>query len=159
MAFSLLLHSSSCKYLPDDKPKPIICTPPDIDFKHDCCPLLIRLGLIALLAGICLPAPAPWLITVSPLLLLIVLRSPSMFDDPSVCPGTLSCVSVGICAEAHNGSTARKSASKRMVYQGIPSADTGFFCASMLAVSAASVALWSTSACTQPSTVASVRLS
>lgn len=140
IAFSLLLHSSSCKYLPDDTPKPIICTPPEIDFKHDCCPLLIRLGLIALLAGICLPAPAPWLITVSPLLLLIVLRSPSMFDDPSVCPGSLSCVSVGICAKAYNGRTARKRASKRMIYQGIPSADTGFFCASMLAVSAASVA-------------------
>ena len=58
IALSLLLHSASCTYLPDEMPTDITCRPPDKDFKHDCCPLLIKLGLIAVDTGIDLePAP------------------------------------------------------------------------------------------------------
>lgn len=59
IALSLRLHSGSCRYLPDETPKPTTCMPPEIDLRHDCGPLLIREGDMALDAGIWLLAPAP----------------------------------------------------------------------------------------------------
>jgi len=87
IAFSLRLHSSSCTYLPDEIPTDISCKPPDNDFRQDCCPLLIKLGLIAVDTGIDLePAPLYVLLTF-PLLELDVLRSPSILvPSPSSSP-------------------------------------------------------------------------
>jgi len=84
MAFRRRLHSGSCTYLPDDIPTETNCKPPDIDLRHDCCPVLIREGATAVFAGIeRLPAPLYVLLT----LLLFefdVFRSPSILvSSPS----------------------------------------------------------------------------
>jgi len=79
MAFSLRLHSSSWRYKPDETPKPTSCTPPDKDLRQDCCPVLIKLGATAVLAGICLPDPAPLYVLLTLLLFEFdVFKSPSM---------------------------------------------------------------------------------
>jgi len=53
------LHSVSCIYLPVDTPTPISYKPPETLCRHDSEPLLIRLGDMAVLAGMRLAAPAP----------------------------------------------------------------------------------------------------
>ncbi len=117
IAFSLRLHSSSCVYLPDEIPTDINCKPPDKDLRHDCCPLLIRLGLTAVVTGMDRePAPLYVLVTL-PLFEFDVLRSPSMFvlsppssksgsNSPSSLTGAGSISGTGsICAKAKLGTS------------------------------------------------------
>lgn len=83
IAFLRRLHSVSCTYLPDDRPKPTSWTPPLIDCKHDSLPLDINDGLMAVLTGILLePAPLYVLLTL-PLLEFDVFKSPSILVPSS----------------------------------------------------------------------------
>lgn len=130
IAFSLRLHSSSCVYLPDEIPTDINCKPPDKDLRHDCCPLLIRLGLTAVVTGMDRePAPLYVLVTL-PLFEFDVLRSPSILvsSPPPSKSGSYSPSLVGagsisgtgsICAKAKLGTST--SISSLFIQQLVPS--------------------------------------